>query len=392
MTRAIPTQPTLCLAMIVRDEETNLLEWLPRVRQYLDELVVVDTGSIDGTVPLLLSMDAKVLEQAWAHDFAMHRNYGLQHVKADWVLILDADERLDETGWQMIRKLIENPTLLAYAFKIKNYHSQSDLSSFDIMHSYRLFRNGHSIQYSGLVHNQLAESINAAAVASGLSVEPAPLTIEHFGYALSEQGMRAKQHRIYSMVKKQLRLTPDDAYYQHHLLNICLAMGNFAEAKATCKRLDFERLRPELRVQAYYKAAQVAMEESAFKESRSYVHKALQITPNASFLHYLRSNIAYQMHRYNEGIRSAYKALELANTESEEGKTLHLPLDECYYNVGMGYLLLGEYDNALELLNKALTYNPHNTMALQYIEWLASHQEKKPLTQKPVSQPAAQQV
>lgn len=378
--------------MIVRDEETNLLEWLPRVRHYLDELVVVDTGSRDGTVPLLLSLDATVLEQAWAHDFAMHRNYGLQHVQSDWILILDADERLDETGWQMIRKLINNPATLAYAFNVKNYHSQNDLSSFDIMQSYRLFRNGHGIQYCGLVHNQLAESINEAAETSGLAVEPAPLTIEHFGYALSEQGMRAKQHRIYTMVKKQLRLTPDDAYYQHHLLNICLAMGNFEEAKATCQQLDFDKLRPELRVQAYYKAAQVAMKDNAFKESRGYVHKALQLTPNASFLHYLRSNIAYQMHRYNEGIRSAYKALELASTESEEGKTLHLPLDECYYNVGMGYLLLGEYAHARELLNKALTFNPHNTMVLQYIEWLDSHHQTPTQMQQPATQSLTQAV
>ncbi len=360
--------------MIVRDEENNLLEWLPRLRPYLDELVIVDTGSKDGTVPLLVSLNARVFEQAWANDFALHRNYGLEQVESDWILILDADERLNEISWMMLRKLISNPEVLAYSFNVKNYHSQNDLSSFDVMQSYRLFRNGHQIKYSGMVHNQLADTISEAAKTSGLKIEQAPLTIEHFGYALSPEGMRAKQQRIYAMLKKQLTITPEDAYYQHHLLNICLAMGNFEEARSVSAQLDFEQLRPELRVQAYYKAAQVALSDDSFKESRAYIHKALQITPNASFLHYLRSNIMYQMHRYEEGIRAAYKALELATYPEEADKSLHLPLDECYYNVGMGYLLNQEFDTARGLFEKAIEMNPENTMAQHYLEWLSSPQ------------------
>ena len=89
----------------------------------------------------------------------------------------------------------------------------------------------------------------------------------------------------------------------------------------------------------------------------------------------------YQMHRYNEGIRAAYKALELARHGAEGDKSIHLPLDECYFNVGMGYLLSGEYGTAIKLLNNALKHNPQNTMALRHLEWLASHDEpeKQPL-------------
>lgn len=349
------------------------MEWLPQARQYLDEVVAVDTGSRDGTIPLLLSLDTKVFEQAWAHNFAMHRNYGLDQVKSDWILILDADERLNTEDWNMLSRIITNPEVLAYSFNVKNYHSRNDFSSFDIIQSYRLFRNGYDIRYAGVVHNQLAESIDQAATASGLNVEKTSLTIEHFGYALSEQGMRAKQHRIYSMVKKQLLLTPDDTYYQYHLLNINLAMGNFKEAREVCDKLSFEDLRPRLRVQAFYKAAQISLHENEFRASRAYVHQALQITPNASFLHHMRSNVMYQMHRYSEGIRAAYKALELAQHSAEEQTIIHVPLDECFFNVGMGYLLMQEYDKASELFDQALIQNPHNTMVLQYMEWLKSH-------------------
>ncbi len=355
------------------------MEWLPQARKHLDEVVVVDTGSRDGTIPLLLSLDTIILEQAWAHDFAMHRNYGLDQVKSDWILILDADERLDTNGWHLLSHLIARPDSLAYSFNVKNYHSQNDLSSFDVIQSYRLFRNHQGIRYSGLVHNQLSASIEQAAIASGLIVEKAPLTIEHFGYALSEQGMRAKQHRIYSMVKKQLLLTPDDTYYQYHLLNICLAMGNFEEAKFVCDMLNFENLRPGLRVQAFYKAAQISLHENDYQTSRGFVHKALEITPNASFLHHMRSNVMYQMHRYSEGVRAAYKALELVQQGAGEQSLIHVPLDECYYTLGMGYLFLEKYDKAMQILQHALTHNPQHTMTLQYMEWLKSHKDKRTL-------------
>ena len=100
----------------------------------------------------------------------------------------------------------------------------------------------------------------------------------------------------------------------------------------------------------------------------------------------------YQMHRYDEGIRAACKALELASKGSTEENVLHLPLDECYYNVGMGYLLKSEYDTAIELLSKALEYNPHNTMVLQYIEWLKSHQVNAKSEQTPASRSHQQSI
>ena len=100
----------------------------------------------------------------------------------------------------------------------------------------------------------------------------------------------------------------------------------------------------------------------------------------------------YQMHRYSEGIRAAYKALELAQKATEEQVIIHVPLDECYYNVGMGYLLLKEYEQAYELLDQALIINPQNTMALQYMEWLKNHKNNSRLHQQETPENLLQSV
>ena len=363
-------RPTLGLAMIVRNELEHLGAWLPQAADYLDEIVIVDTGSNDGTVEWLRTLPVTLLQQPWAHDFALHRNYGLEHVTADWVLILDADERLDKAGWQALRKLLTTDRTIAYLFPVKNYHTKDDLSAYDLMRSYRLFRNGYGIRYEGAVHNQLAPSIERACIEQGMETAEAGIAIEHFGYALDEPAMKAKQQRIYDMVKRQLEQTPGDPYYLFHLLTVCLAAGRYEEARATAGRIPFGSLRPELQAPAYYKAAQAALYFDEHDRAYDWIQRALRAQPRAAFLHYLRSNILYQMHRFGEGLRAAYRALEYAGQSDQIENGVHVTVDECLLNIGLGYLLSEEYTSAVSYFREALKHNPANESARRHLEWI----------------------
>lgn len=371
--------PTLCLAMIVRDEESNLREWLEEAANHVQEIVAVDTGSTDGTVALLESVGAKVVHQKWANDFSLHRNFGLSHATSDWILILDADERLKRVHWFTLSSILKNEDVMAYSFTVKNYHSTRDLSNYDTMRSYRLFRNHHDIQYTGSVHNQLAPGIQKACRRTGMITQHSYITIEHFGYALTGKAKKAKHERIYAMVTKQLAQDPEDEYYLFHQLNICLAMEKFSEARKAAALLEIDRLRPELRVQAYYKAAQVEMHYNMYQNARAYIRHALLIAPDAAFLHYLLSNVLYQMHRYSAGLRSAYRALDYAKIKSNATTLIHLPLDECMCNVGLGYLLSMNYQQADEYFEQALKHNPENTLAQKYRDWILEKVEPSDL-------------
>ena len=356
--------------MILRDEESNLREWLEEAAKHVHEIVAVDTGSKDGTVDYLKSVGAKVFHQEWANDFSLHRNFGLSHSSSDWILILDADERLKRVHWFTLSSLLKNEDVMAYSFTIKNYHSTRDLSNYDTMKSYRLFRNHHDIKYSGAVHNQLAPGIQKACRQTGMITQHSYITIEHYGYALTGRAKEAKHQRIYKMVTSQLKEDPEDEYYLFHLLNICLAMGKFSEARKAAAKLEIDRLRPELRVQAYYKAAQVEMHFNMYQNARGFIRHALLIAPDAAFLHYLLSNILYQMQRYSAGLRSAYRALDYARIKSNATTLIHLPLDECLCNVGLGYLLSMSYLQADEYFEKALKHNPDNTLSQKYRDWI----------------------
>ncbi|WAH35433.1 glycosyltransferase family 2 protein [Alicyclobacillus dauci] len=95
MTRllAVPTV-SVSAALIVRDEEQCLKEILMALRHAVDEIVVVDTGSVDNTACIAKQSGAKVYSFDWCDDFSEARNFALSKVTSNWVLCVDADERL----------------------------------------------------------------------------------------------------------------------------------------------------------------------------------------------------------------------------------------------------------------------------------------------------------
>ena len=99
----------LSLSMIVRDEAAQIEDCLRSVQDFVDEMVVVDTGSTDNTVTLAQAMGARVERIDWPGDFAPARNQALQWVSGDWVLVLDADERLRPEAVAPLRALMAQP-------------------------------------------------------------------------------------------------------------------------------------------------------------------------------------------------------------------------------------------------------------------------------------------
>ncbi|HVP07398.1 MAG TPA: glycosyltransferase, partial [Candidatus Acidoferrum sp.] len=84
---------TVSACMIVRNEEELLGRCLESIRDWVDEIVVVDTGSTDRTEEIAKSYGARVFHQPWEGDFSKHRNYSLERAICDWTLVIDADEQ-----------------------------------------------------------------------------------------------------------------------------------------------------------------------------------------------------------------------------------------------------------------------------------------------------------
>ena len=96
--------------MIIKDEEHFLEECINHVRDITDEIIiVVDSRSSDKSREIAKNLGAKVFDFEWKDDFSAIRNFSLDNATSNWILVLDADERLDEEGKDRILSLINDP-------------------------------------------------------------------------------------------------------------------------------------------------------------------------------------------------------------------------------------------------------------------------------------------
>ncbi len=191
--------PSLAAVLIVRDEARCIARCLESVRPWVDRIVVLDTGSSDDTVAIALSCGAEVSEMVWPDSFAKARNAALALANADWNLVIDADEWIDEGG-TLLREWCAGPPRLGRLWQI----SQATGDTVTRNRVTRLLPRG--ALYTGRVHEQ---------VVSDLPRENIEVSFSHDGY-VGEQLAR-KHDRNHPLLLAELGDAPNDAYIHYQL-------------------------------------------------------------------------------------------------------------------------------------------------------------------------------
>ena len=141
---------TLSVCMIVRDEEQTLARCLSCVRTFADEIIIVDTGSVDSTVKIARSFTDKVAHFKWCDDFAAARNFSFSLASCDLVMWLDADDVITEENAKKIAALKMrgdfDVAFLKYAAAF-----EGDKPSF-VYYRERIFRSALNPVWEGEVH------------------------------------------------------------------------------------------------------------------------------------------------------------------------------------------------------------------------------------------------
>lgn len=106
--------------VIALNEAYNISECLISLSKVCDELIVVDSGSDDKTVEIAEAYGAKIYTQNYLGD-GPQKAFGVPYAKNDWILSLDADERLSEDAVSIIKTLELGDPQIAYCFHRKNY-------------------------------------------------------------------------------------------------------------------------------------------------------------------------------------------------------------------------------------------------------------------------------
>jgi tetratricopeptide (TPR) repeat protein len=239
----------LSLCMIVRDEELLLRQAIESVRAAVDEIVVVDTGSVDRTRDIARECGARLFERPWTGRFDVARNAYLELARGDWVLVLDGDEKIAQRDAGGLRELTRNSGTAGYRFTVHNYTSSLDLlcdwhpnrgaypeeEAFSQCPGYsrfqvaRLFRRAPGIRYDEgySAHTNPLKSLHA----TGEAVRDAGVVIHHFQCRKGgERFVAEKQLARLEMERRHLEQAPNDALALLNVGRTLFSLGRDSEA------------------------------------------------------------------------------------------------------------------------------------------------------------------
>ena len=223
----------LSICMMVKDEELHLERCLNSIKKVVErndvELIIVDTGSDDMTVDIAKRYTNKLYYKEWFDDFSSMRNITISYATGEWILIIDADENVEniECLETFLNREIRDE-LNTFFVKAKNYSNIKDMESYSLISTPRIFRNDGNFRYDGKIHNQPIFK---------KPVEYLDLIIGHYGYiTMNKEIMDKKFYRTTKILREELLKDPHNIYYLYQLATSYSMHGDITKAYEVSKK------------------------------------------------------------------------------------------------------------------------------------------------------------
>ncbi|MBE6051349.1 MAG: glycosyltransferase [Clostridium sp.] len=298
----------LSIAMIAKNEEKNLdrtLQALQCLNNKIDyEIIIVDTGSTDKTKDIAKNYTDKVYDHPWNGNFADMRNISLKYCTGDWILVIDADEVLENP--EVLIEFMNSDKAILFKSAIVNFKNimSENGNKFVYGSLVRMFKNTPDLKYVGRVHEQAVAKEPRATT---------NITFLHYGYSRDDyEVMNYKYERNKALLLEDLK---------------------------NQKGVD--------RIYTLFQLAQTHSMANEEKESLKYVKEAYDITTNRKdglintyVLHFYAKQL-YRFGEYEKAVNIALEGIQYTKTNLDY-----------YYILAMSYFALGEYKKAESNFNK----------------------------------------
>jgi glycosyltransferase involved in cell wall biosynthesis len=384
----------LSLCMIVKNEESTLPKCLASVKNVVDEMVVLDTGSTDNTPYIAQKFGAQVHHFQWCNDFSAARNEALKYVTGDWVLVLDADESLTQKIVPQLQQAIRRDEYLL--INLVRQEVGAEQSPYSLVS--RVFRNHSDIYFSRPYHALVDDSVSKILVKEphwqvGYLEEVAIL---HRGYQKSAIAQQNKFAKAQAAMEEFLATHPNDPYTCSKLGALYVETGKLVQgiellARGVCSAEDnyeilyelyyhlgiaYTRLQnshqaivhyqaaiklpiyPVLKLGAYNNLGNILKSSGDLNGALTAYETTLKIDPKFTRGHYNLGMTLKEMGLYQKAIAAYQKAIELNPKYAE-----------AYQNLGVALLKLGNVQDSLTAFRKAIAlheqYNPEEAKRLR---------------------------
>jgi tetratricopeptide (TPR) repeat protein len=342
--------------MIVKNEAANLSRCLKSVKSVVNEMVVLDTGSIDGTVAIARSLGAEVFHFIWNDDFSAARNEALKYVNGRWVLVLDADEVLAESAVAAIKQAIQQKDVLV--INLLRQEIGATQSPYSMVS--RLFRNHPSLYFTRPYHAMIDDS-----VVEILQTEPhwrvidlPEVAILHYGYAPGAIASRNKLERARMTMERFLANHPGEPYACSKLGALYVQMGRFDDGIGLLERgLKARSLSPSVLYELHYHLGIAYSRLRQPQQAAQHYQAALQqnVLPQLKLGAYNNLGSLRQVAGDLIGAKSCYEATLKIDPDFALG----------YNNLGLILKAMGQMTEAIAHYQQAIALNPNYAEAHQ---------------------------
>lgn len=297
--------------VIVKNEAKNIQQWLTSMKGFADEIIVVDTGSVDETKQLAQQAGARVIDYPWQDDFAAAKNFAIDHAKGEWIVFLDADEYFAPKTVEKLRgflmRIDRYRDIAAVLCRLINIDADNNNRFITSFMQLRIFRNLSQLRYVGAIHETLV-------IPTGKKIEMAKdLVVYHTGYSASI--VKKKLRRNLAMLQKKFKGTNGSktAQEERYLMDIWYGLQEPAKAIDAAKRiLAHNDVNDDLRGRAYETWASTCIEyHYPEKETLDCLEKAIAACPERADFRLMKGLYLFRLQDYLQAERELQSGLQL---------------------------------------------------------------------------------
>jgi glycosyltransferase involved in cell wall biosynthesis len=371
----------ISLCMIVKDEEAVLDRCLKSMHSWVDEIIIVDTGSTDKTISIAKKYTDKIYNFKWVNDFSAARNKSLKHATCSWILVLDADEYLSEKDAQTLRNTLLDvkPTEESiFSISIVSFIGKERDAVTTEAAVPRVFANHMGIYYSRAIHEQ-PTTAKGAFIPSTLL----PVQAFHSGYIEETVATKRKHERNLAIFDRLRKETSFSAYDHLMLGNQYLMMADYDKALLHLQK----SIQDKKKLGTIYKNALFSIMQVYFNTGRiidAWNFTEEHLSPYFSYPDIIawRGILLLRL----GFLKQAKTLFHEAVTVAEERAATDLNI--CIISPDMGlslplkqlaelYEQEGDYNQAVHFLTKIMMTNPKDYKTLARLVFILSQQNEK---------------
>lgn len=349
-------KPTVSLCMIVKNEERFLKSCLDSVKDLVNEMIIVDTGSTDKTIDIAKEFDAKIIYYNWKNDFADARNVSLSYAKMDWILLMDGDDIFDSKDYDKFKDILTNSDE-EHDIYFFNTASFAGSVNGEIINNpnVRLVRNNKGYKFRGAIHEQIT---NENGIPESNKIKYYNINIYHYGYLTEVTKEKNKRNRNISILEEELKKDPENNFNINNLATEYYCLNNF-EKSLELYNLAYKNMKPEIGYSSRLVMRRITnfMALGRFKEALQAIDEGLKFYPNYTDLVFEKAEIYEKQGKYTLAIRALIECLQRGESPMELNFLSGSGSYKAYELLGDIYTKLKDFDKALEAYEEGFKAN-----------------------------------